>query len=446
MKNSPSISAYIALLVVLLAIIVLYVVPVLAVNPASDSELRLLGLVNEMRGCNIESIFSNTLNADIATRCHAYIVNLLTSVFPYAGTMFMLRLPSASIVATLTLCLFRFDGTYDNLNSSFLSAMLFLTTAFVNVFCFNATPLMLSAATMILSLIALYHWMRRCSKRNSSLLAFATAASTFLIGFMALLTICLLGTVICSLKKVNRAKSAFRLVAIIIMAFIIETAFVFIITGDIGVALSVFSSTSVLTTSFLEGGNVLLSLLFFILITMFPWSVPIVFNSVWILRNIKSLVAKISSLQLLQRFGLMVLAISLPAFLFMSNFSFILLVATIFFNMPLIGKTLLAQLASNPQIWQRTGFVSAMIIALFAFVYVLTNFGIEIPLLNRYYTPTGWNAWKIMVIAAIAISIYTLWRNNRCLSQNRRYFYNIIWLYLLMQNLFIGAILPGLAI
>ena len=50
---------------------------------------------------------------------------------------------------------------------------------------------------------------------------------------------------------------------------------------------------------------------------------------------------------------------------------------------------------------------------------------------------------QLTVLMALTLTgVYTLWRNSRSLTQNRRYFYNIIWLYLLMLHLVIGYMMP----
>ena len=93
MKQTRSISAYIALVIVLMGIVAVYILPILSNNPITYWENSLLSQVEAMRGCNIEAVFSSSTGYDMVSGVYAYIVNLLTVLLPNVDILFLLRLP-----------------------------------------------------------------------------------------------------------------------------------------------------------------------------------------------------------------------------------------------------------------------------------------------------------------------------------------------------------------
>ncbi|MGM9830332.1 MAG: hypothetical protein ACI30C_09925 [Muribaculaceae bacterium] len=441
MKQTRSISAYIALVIVLMGIVAVYILPILSNNPITYWENSLLSQVEAMRGCNIEAVFSSSRGYDMVSGVYAYIVNLLTVLLPNVDILFLLRLPSAIIAGILTLCLFRFDGTYDNLNASFLSALLFLTTTFVSFVCFTATPVMLPTAVFILSYIALYHWMRRSGKRNSVLLVVATSALIVLTGYTGLIIVALPGLVFCLAKRVNRRRNALLMVALAALSAGIAFLAVFLLTGNLEVVKGTLLNTFTLQPVFTDR-NLLITVVFFLVVVTFPWSIPILFNAIWMIRHRRMIVEKLKELSLLQRFGLSVVVISIPSFIFVCEYTFILLAAQLFFNISLVSKVFLAQLDRNPQAWRKTGIATGITAVAIVAAIALNNQGFDLGCVSRFIGESSWTVWSGIVMALTLTGVYTLWRNCRSLTQNRRYFYNIIWLYLLMLHLVIGYMMP----
>ena len=182
----------------------------------------------------------------------------------------------------------------------------------------------------------------------------------------------------------------------------------------------------------------------YIILALFPWSVPLVISFLASLKNYRQIKNRFIELKLLQRFGIVIFVFSIPSFWFYSQFSFVLLLASIFFNAPLVGKVLIMQFNHNPNVWKFVGISVASIIGIGTLAYLLMNLGVSFSWIGIKQVSHHWCFWNIILMVVICISIYTLSRNRRDVLKNHRYFYNIIILYLLAQNLFIGYILPSI--
>ena len=216
---------------------------------------------------------------------------------------------------------------------------------------------------------------------------------------------------------------------------------VVLLTGNLEVVKGTLLNTITLQPIFTDR-NLLITVVFFLVVVTFPWSIPILFNAIWMIRHRRMIVEKLKELSLLQRFGLSVVVISIPSFIFVCEYTFILLAGQLVFNISLVSKVFLAQLDRNPQAWRKTGVATGITAVAIVAAIALNNQGFDLGCVSRFIGESSWTVWSGIVLALTLTGVYTLWRNSRSLTQNRRYFYNIIWLYLLMLHLVIGYMMP----
>lgn len=154
-------SAYIALLIVLIIGVVINIFPILPRVPISDYETELLQQVLTLKGSNIATVLHQWNGGNVITTMYAYVCNLIFGIEGTSNAIFWLRFPSAAITAILTICLFRFDRTSEKIGNSFVVSLVFLGSLYVSMLSYNANPVMISAALTILSFVSMYHWLRR---------------------------------------------------------------------------------------------------------------------------------------------------------------------------------------------------------------------------------------------------------------------------------------------
>jgi len=121
-----------------------------------------------------------------------------------------------------------------------------------------------------------------------------------------------------------------------------------------------------------------------------------------------------------------------------------MLLAAIYFNMPMISSFLLSQIHNHSVTWRITGGIFAALIASLAILFIATKAGFDISFTGFALTGiSGWTIWSITLLFCILASLYTLWRNQRTIRFNNRYLYNIVILYLLAQILYKAFINRG---
>ena len=171
MKQHKHLSTDIALLIFLAGVVALLIFPILGNSALNGVELRMLNAIAEGDAVgNLSNIFSS--RANIFYAAYQYLVELLDGLLPDLPDAFVVRLPGAAIVMTMTLCLFRFDGDFERLNASFLASLLFLSTTIVVEVTFSASPGLLPAALFIFAMMSLYHWLHHGTRRYFWLVTF----------------------------------------------------------------------------------------------------------------------------------------------------------------------------------------------------------------------------------------------------------------------------------
>lgn len=429
----------IALFILLFILLLLIVLPILGNTPLSKNELSILAFAESIKSFDLKYIFAN-YNNNITLTLYACSVNLL-SALTGEYTNFILRLPSAFIIILLTLSLYRFDGTSKKLNRSFLASLLFLSCGLINVITFYATPIVIPAAFFILSLISLYHSIRHKSKRALFMLTVSATIVSLLLGAFTLIIIGMTAYIFLATSKDATFPSYLNITVSLIISIVISYLLLLIIVGD-PFSTERFMVMSIYENIFPSIDNYIYTFSIYIVFAIFPWSLPLIISLFWLSINPKWIISKFRSLKALQKFGIMIFIISIPTFFFFSNISFIFIIASIFFNMPVVVSYLLSQLDNHPIVWRITGGICGFIAGIGTGIFIalksgitLSLFGLSISIANNH-----WSVWCIITLFLIYSSLYSLWRSKRDLKRNNRYLYNILTLYILSLMLYIGYI------
>ena len=438
--SSGKVKAYPALFALLAFGIFLNIFPILSVIPVTETEQNLLAVIRGMHTSGISGIWETINGGDIVENSYALISMRLMDLAGQPDSIFWLRFPTAIITAILTLCLFRFDRTSETLGNSFIAALVFMGCAYVEMMCIMTQPVMISAVFVILSLVSLYHWMRLPNMRNTVLMVAAMAASTIVTGALSLILILVLGTV-CLLFTGKKARIFYLVLSVASTVAVLAILF-YLLTGDVTVLESLFLNITGLDE--IENDYHSTSIIFFsyLFLTVFPWSILMLFSIPWGVRHIKTVYDNILKLSRMQRFGIYVFLVSLPLFFIYSHYSNVLVLASAFFNAPTVGRILIWQFNQNPNAWRITGGICSVIFGIVTVLFILLNNGISV--MGISFGQTYWSLWNIILVVAIFISIYSITRNWREVYRNHRFFFNLIILYLLMQNLTAGYIIPNI--
>ncbi|MGN1245205.1 MAG: hypothetical protein ACI4UN_01100 [Muribaculaceae bacterium] len=447
MKQHKHLSTDIALLIFLAGVVSLIIFPILGNAALNGVELRMLSAIadGDQVG-NLGNIFNS--RSEIFYTAYQYLVELIGGLLPGLGDAFTVRLPGAAIVMTMTLCLFRFDGDFERLNASFLASLLFLSTTIVVEATFSASPVLLPAALFIFAMMSLYHWLHHGTRRYFWLVTFSTALATMLIGVTAPVSMAIMAYTFIAASDLR----AYRRYAVITAALVASCAAAFfaiyVLTGNSATAWCIFHLQHQFASTGSIGDNMAYIFLSYVVLGIFPWSIPLLLSLPRLAGKMGRLVGIFRNLTLLQRFGVIIFVFSLPMMLFGTALSNILLLTSVFFNMPLIGKYLLLQFKHHPSVWRITGAVCASIIGLGVCGFVLVNMHATAEVAKEWLgavgdfltMPGGWTPWCNVLTGMIFVSLYTLWRSVREIGHNNRYLYNIITLYLLAVTLTVGYI------
>ena len=436
-----NVSTDIALLIFLSAIVAVIIFPILGNMPPSEEEAAMMAHISSFsEPGTIAHIFDSESNIFIGAYIH--LVLLIQGLLPMLDNMVALRLPGALSVMALTLCLFRFGGSIDRYSSSFLASLLFLSSTLVMRLTFRASEVMLPAALFIFALMSLYHWLRLYNRHTFWLVVFSTSIATVLIGATAPIALVLMAYVFLMASQQRSLRRFATVTAALLLACLTAFFIIYVIVGDTSTAMSIFDIRQQLSIA--PDNDISMAYVFvnYIVFAIFPWSIPIIISLPWILRRPGNVYKNFLGLPLLQRYSIIIFLFSLPFFFVVTDLTIILLIASMFFNMPLIGRYLLIQSGRHHRVWKISGFLFAALMAiLLAFFTILSstttlhmgNLGIK--LVND-----GSSTWSITLVAMAYFSIYTLWRNARSIGQNNRFLYNVIFLYIAVAIIFTGYV------
>lgn len=449
MKKHNHLSTDIALLIFLAGLVALLIFPILGNAALNGVEMRMQAAIADGEAIgNLGNIFGT--RSEIFHAAYLYLVELLDGLLPGPCNAFIIRLPGAAIVMTMTLCLFRFDGDFERLNASFLASLLFLSATIIIEMTYSASPTLLPTSLFIFAMMSLYHWLHHGTRRYFWLVVFSSAIATMLIGITAPVSMAIMAYTFIAASDCR----AYSRYIVITTALVISCAAAFfaiyVLTGNAETARCIFHLSHQFEPTGSIGDNMAYIFLSYVVLGIFPWSIPILLSLPWLARKSHRLVGIFRKLTLLQRFGVIIFLFSLPMMLFGSELSNILLITSIFFNMPLIGKYLMLQFKHHPSVWRITGAVCASIIGLGTCTFVAVNLHdtsaatpVWLSDISDFLTmPDGWSRWCIFITAMIFVTLYTLWRSVREIGRNNRYLYSFITLYLLAVTLVVGYIAP----
>lgn len=430
-----------SLLFLLIAAASIVIYPVLGKVSLQADELQLINLAKQFATSGISSVFDGQ-GADFPNKFYAYLVSITMNLYSISDT-YAVRLPSATVILALTAGMYHFRSRGENLSKAFLASLLFLSSYTVSSLAYHANAISIMALFFIFSLSALFHWVKVPSTKKAYLLIATTSCSSI---FMGILAPAAVGTLGCIFLCLQDNKRPLRFIKVAIMP-IISTALSFIIvmflTNDIESSLNVLGISQV-TSPLAEYGklSIFLGQMFF---SIFPWSVPIAIALFWIILNPSWLKHKFMALSLIRQFGVIVFIISIPTFIALNRLSLIMLLASIYLNMPTISSFLLSQIHNHSITWRITGGIFAALIGMLAVAFCIIRSGVEMSIACYSIDyQGGWSVWSIILLVGIVAAIYALSRNQRTIYLNNRYLYNIVILYLLAQILYKSYINPYL--
>lgn len=421
------------------AAIVLF--PTLGRVGLQPDERYIADLATQFSGLGVTGVFEGH-GEDFTTNFYAYLVSIVMNLsnMPIA---YAVRIPSATIILALTLGMFRFRGKNEKLSKAFLAALLFLSSYMVSSLAYHATPISIMSLTLIFSLSALYHWIKEPSTQKFYLTIATTACASIFLGILAPITVLALGIVFMLLQDDRGRISRYvKLAAISLAATILAYGILIFITNDTEIAGKVIGVEQI-TRPLAEYAKIEIFVKQ-VVFSIFPWSIPIIVALGWIACNPSWLKNKFLALSLLKQFGAILFLLSIPSFFALNRLSLVMLLTSIFFNMPVISSFLLSQIHNHTVTWRITGSIFAGLIALFLGIFIAVRFGAKIHLFGYSLSDAGeWSVWSVMLVATTITGLYTLWRSQRTIRFNNRYLYNIVILYLLAQLLYKAYINPS---
>ena len=419
-----------AFLAILAFVVVLLVFPILGNMPLQAEESQMLGLIRSVRVSGIDDVMQECYGG-VAYGMYCYIARLLINLDLFSP-VYALRLPGACITLILTLSLYSFVRGFDRASAAFLASLMFFACGWVMSFTFITTPALLPAAVLIGALVAQYKWIVNRTRASYAVMCLAMGLIVVVIGMGVLLFTSLVGCIYVILQ-LRRTKTVAQFLAKYLLAIPVSLAVAFVAeyfaVGDIDVVHGMLGIDQLAERFVVGKANGFGTFISFALFSIFPLSVPLALSAFWVARHPKRFLVSFHSQPWITRYGIIISVVALPTLFFAESTTVIFLYATIFFNILLISRYLMMQFNSNAVVWRVSGASCAFIILL------------ALPCVYFYFNPK-FTAWAITLCVLIIMNIYYLWKNKRDISENHRYLYNLITLYLLASSLFYGYIRP----
>lgn len=436
-------SEYSLLALLMAAVAIVVFLPLGAVGLYPD-EVDVLTAAKVMSASGIGGVFAPDNVNNFASSAYAYLVSVNINVFGI-GDVLAVRFPAAVIIWMLAIGIFRFRGSDERKDIAFLASLIFVSSYSVSAFAYHASPLTLTALFLIATLSALYHWIKAPSRHKSAILGIATICASFFFGILAPITIAATGIIFLCIQSNRRWQHFVWLTALMaVSAFLayLLTAFIFNSTATAQQILGMGN----LTEPIAEYSRLnILSLQ--LVLSIFPWSIPIIVALGWMAINPRWLKDRFLAMSLLKQFGVVVFVLTLPLITALNGLSIIMMLATTYLNVPLIAHFLLSQSHNHSVTWRISGIIFASLIGLFAIAYAVAHFAGSLNLFGFSFTPQGgWHIGAVLLLGAIAISLYSLTRNQRTIRFNNRYIYNIVIVYLLAQMLYKAYVNPFISL
>lgn len=430
-----------SLFVLLLLTAVVIIFPPLGRVPLQPDEIVLSTLAEKFAKLGIGSVFTDT-SADFLSNFYAYIVSVCHNNLDISDTL-AVRLPSAVIILLLTLGLYQFCDRRDKLSHSFLAALLFISSYLVSSLAYRASTVSLIALPFIFSLSAVYHWTKSPNLNKTYLLIITTLFTSIFMGILGPVAVWIMGIILLLMQQSRKIWQYLRLTANIAAGTVAAYVMIVFITNDTTIATSILGVEQV--TESLSEYSKLEIFIRHIVFSIFPWSIPIIIGLFWITANPSWIRRQFLSLNFFRQFGVILFLLAIPTFFAFNRLSLVMLLVAIFFNMSVISSFILSQIHNHTISWRITGSLFGLLIAIFAGMFVALHFGVSIEMFGYRMPPfSEWSVWSILLLVSIAVSLYTLSRNQRTIHLNNRYLYNIVILYILAQLLYKGFVNPYL--
>lgn len=430
-----------SLFVLLLLTAVVIIFPPLGRVPLQPDEIVLSTLAEKFAKLGIGSVFTDT-GADFLSNFYAYIVSVCHNNLDISDTL-AVRLPSAVIILLLTLGLYQFCDRRDKLSHSFLAALLFISSYLVSSLAYRASTVSLIALPFIFSLSAVYHWTKSPNLNKTYLLIITTLFTSIFMGILGPVAVWIMGIILLLMQESRKIWQYLRLTANIAAGTVAAYVMIVFITNDTTIATSILGVEQV--TESLSEYSKLEIFIRHIVFSIFPWSIPIIIGLFWITVNPSWIRRQFLSLNFFRQFGVILFLLAIPTFFAFNRLSLVMLLVAIFFNMSVISSFILSQIHNHTISWRITGSLFGLLIAIFAGMFVALHFGVSIEMFGYRMPPfSDWSVWSILLLVSIAVSLYTLSRNQRTIHLNNRYLYNIVILYILAQLLYKGFVNPYL--
>lgn len=430
-----------SLFVLLLLTAVVIIFPPLGRVPLQPDEIVLSTLAEKFAKLGIGSVFTDT-GADFLSNFYAYIVSVCHNNLDISDTL-AVRLPSAVIILLLTLGLYQFCDRRDKLSHSFLAALLFISSYLVSSLAYRASTVSLIALPFIFSLSAVYHWTKSPNLNKTYLLIITTLFTSIFMGILGPVAVWIMGIILLLMQQSRKIWQYLRLTANIAAGTVAAYVMIVFITNDTTIATSILGVEQV--TESLSEYSKLEIFIRHIVFSIFPWSIPIIIGLFWITANPSWIRRQFLSLNFFRQFGVILFLLAIPTFFAFNRLSLVMLLVAIFFNMSVISSFILSQIHNHTISWRITGSLFGLLIAIFAGMFVALHFGVSIEMFGYRMPPfSDWSVWSILLLVSIAVSLYTLSRNQRTIHLNNRYLYNIVILYILAQLLYKGFVNPYL--
>lgn len=430
-----------SLFVLLLVTAVVIIFPPLGRVPLQPDEIVLSTLAEKFAKLGIGSVFTDT-GADFLSNFYAYIVSVCHNNLDISDTL-AVRLPSAVIILLLTLGLYQFCDRRDKLSHSFLAALLFISSYLVSSLAYRASTVSLITLPFIFSLSAVYHWTKSPNLNKTYLLIITTLFTSIFMGILGPVAVWIMGIILLLMQESRKIWQYLRLTANIAAGTVAAYVMIVFITNDTTIATSILGVEQV--TESLSEYSKLEIFIRHIVFSIFPWSIPIIIGLFWITANPSWIRRQFLSLNFFRQFGVILFLLAIPTFFAFNRLSLVMLLVAIFFNMSVISSFILSQIHNHTISWRITGSLFGLLIAIFAGMFVALHFGVSIEMFSYRMPPfADWSVWSILLLVSIAVSLYTLSRNQRTIHLNNRYLYNIVILYILAQLLYKGFVNPYL--
>lgn len=430
-----------SLLALLMVVAAIAVFAPLCASPLNNSEESLLAIATEMSGHGFGSLFTLDYAHDFAFNLYAYLVSVGINVFSLSDVA-AVRLPSALVIWLLTIGVYHYRGSTEKRSTSFMAALVFLSSYIVISSANTATPLTLTAIFFIAAMASLYHWLKQSSPTKNALLAASTACSMLFFGFFTPIALMAVAVVFVIAQDKPDYLRLLHLALWMIAAIVITFFAVAFFANSRHVAEAVLGIGQF--TEPLAEFSHLKMLALQLVFAFFPWSIPLIMALVWIICHPRWLRDEFRTLSLLKQFGVIAFIFTIPLLSALNGLSFIMIIAAIYFNSPLVAEMMLSQQHNHSVTWRIAGTLFAMIVIGVCTFAIMACCGI-------HPSPGGYalkqfdcSGGFVALLTVVAFNLYALWRNSRTISRSNRFLYNIIFLYIVAQLIYTLYINPNI--